>query len=164
MNRFQQQLKQDLQDKWTVEAASRDKQRLENLGFTVVDFDFPATLIFTKQQRRNLGFFDYRPDFLCFSFFRRKVFWWEVKTRDRYDYLLDGYFLLKTTKLEKYWWWVKHYNIPLYLSLWLGKEWIGFQRLDRLQILGKLESRKYGCLEVYAKIDLTNFQEDLTKI
>ena len=41
MNRFQQQLKQDLQDKWTVEAASRDKQRLENLGFTVVDIDFP---------------------------------------------------------------------------------------------------------------------------
>ena len=164
MSRFQQQLKQDLKDPWHIEAARRDKERLNAAGYTVVDFDFPSSLVFTSKQRKALGFQDYRPDFLCFSFKKHKVFWWETKTRDSYDYLAEGYFLVKTTKLQKYWWWVKTYNIPLYISLWLGKTWYGFQRLDRLQILGKLESRKYGCLEVYAKIDLTNFQEDLTKI
>lgn len=148
---------------------AKDKSNLESLGFKVVPLDFPVEVKLTRKQRYALAEAwklrrepRYRPDYLVFGF--GLVFFWEVKFRDWdfEDALADGYFIVPETQYRMLRVWRSIYKVPVYVSVWFGKEWLGYQDIKNLSELQVKYSSKHG--ENFVLLSATQLETKLEKI
>ena len=157
-------------------ASREDMKRLQQLGFVVLDLDFPPEVKLTDKQREALvehwkltGQPRYRPDFVVIHPWltiagKPLWFFWETKSRDvdvenAYDL---GYWVIPETQFRMLRVWRQKFNQPVYLSLWFQKEWLGYADVSEFEILQTIRSQKHG--EAFLHLPVWPLKTDLERL